>query len=106
MCYAIVVTSAEKLFEFINSHSGGNARKEEYYRPNADGTSVWMLSYLQKDAVNIVRSLYGGKHEQVESWLFKAKLSNNCLAVGNYSEEPFIASPADWRFNGTLGWQQ
>jgi hypothetical protein len=87
MCYA-VATSAEQVFGFINRHIGGIARKEEYYRRNADGTGVWMLSYLRRDALDIVRRSYGGSNKEVEEWLFEAEFSNDCLVAPSHGYYP------------------
>jgi hypothetical protein len=81
MCYAIVVTWAENVFEFTNSHIGGIATKAEYYRPNGDGTGVWMFSYLQRDASDIVRRSYGGSNKEGEQLLFEAEFSNDGLVA-------------------------
>ena len=88
MCDAIVVTCGGKVFNFINSHIGGIARKEEYYRRNADGTGVWMLSYLRRDALDIVRRSYGGSNKEVELWLFEAKFSKGCLVAPSHGYYP------------------
>ena len=81
---ALPKTWASKVFEFIQEHVP-NAGQEEYFRVNDKGTKgEWMWDYLNKSASGLINTHHGGRHDEVEFWLYQASQSDNCYVAPSY----------------------